>query len=100
MNWLNEKVALETEEFVMEYLKTNHSTDIYDQQFHDDFHERFGGKRKEYMFGSSPVYKAQRVLTRIHKQGKIDRFRISLSGQESGFRNWVYSYTLPDGDKQ
>lgn len=83
------------EKFVIEYLKTNYTTDIYDQNFHEQFYQRFGGKRTIYPFGSCPVHKAQRLLTRMYRFGMLDRDRVPLSGHEPGFRNWVYGYTLP-----
>ena len=79
-------------EFVLQYLRENYVTDIYDQKFHDEFYNRFGGKRIVYPFGSCPVNKAQRLLSAMYKSGQLNRERVSLYGHEAGFRNWVYVY--------
>jgi len=84
----------EQTEFIIEYLKRNGYTDVTDEKFHDEFHLKFGGKRKWHFFGASPVYKAQRLLTKMWKDGILDRGILSLSEHEQGFPNWVYGYSL------
>lgn len=83
--------------FIVQYLKENTGVDVLDSVFHDEFYARFGGKRKEYAIGSQPVAKAQRWLSKMYREGQLDRGVIPLSSSaQPGFPNWVYGYTLRD----
>ena len=89
------------EDFVILYLDTAQAgaVDILTQDFHEEFYQRFGGKREIYFFGSCPVQKAQRLLADMAKRDLLDKWIIGLQGHESGFPKWVYSYTLSEQGK-
>jgi hypothetical protein len=83
------------EKFVLEWLNKNLSACVMDAAFHEAFHEKFGGKRKEYMFGAQPVDKAQKLLASMYRRGIISRKIVSLGGNwQYGFPKWVYVYCL------
>jgi len=85
------------QEFILDYLRENDTISILEEEFHDGFHNQFGGKRSGTRWGSDPVYKAQRWLERLYRQSILDRSRISIRDPE--FPNWVYIYTLSDTTK-
>lgn len=82
------------EKFVIDYLKVHHTADALNAEFHDLFYERFGGKRKLPYYGAQLVYKAQRLLASMERQGILDRIRQPLPEHLSGFPNWVYVYGI------
>ena len=84
--------------FIQEYLGDNYVTDVTDAKFHDEFHEKFGGKRKETNWGAAPVYKAQRLLEDMYHAGMLDRGIVTLGANwQPGFPKWAYGYTLRGG---
>ena len=87
--------GMEIQKFIIEYLRENCGTDALDTEFHDEFYRRFGGNRKQCVIGAQTVYKAQRWLLKMHKDGFLDRGVISLStNAQMGFPSWVYTYWL------
>lgn len=88
------KNGIEIEQFIYEYLKTGVGTDRLDAEFHDQFSEKFGGKRLWYPFGSNPNLIAMKWLKKLYDQGALRRHPIGLHAHETGFPNWVYSYSL------
>ena len=82
-------------DFIMAYLAENHCTDATDEKFHEEFYQRFGGKRKETYFGAQMVYKAQRWLKRMCDEKLLQRKRFGISDAPAdGFPTWVYMYSL------
>ena len=99
----HDKTTCEQELFVIEYLESHHGTDACDAEFHAEFHERFGGKFEHKNFGAQPVFKAQRLLARMAKNGILERVIVGMSyaQAEPGFPRWVYVYYLNnDHDNQ
>jgi hypothetical protein len=82
------------EQFIIEYLLKHTCTSVCDVLFHEQYHERFGGKQKEYYYGASPVYKAQRLLASMWKRGLLNRHRVSIPEMQIDIPNWVYVYEL------
>lgn len=79
--------------FIEMYLNENKTANVLDEQFHDEWHNIFGGKRIGYMWGSAPCQNAMIWLRKLYDQGILDRGIISLrEGPE--FPKWVYVYTL------
>lgn len=82
-------------EFVIEWLQNNLGADACNEAFHDAFHERFGGKRKQYLWGAMPVHKAMRLLSKMHREGVLERGRTKLGmWDHPGMPRWVYWYRL------
>jgi len=88
------KRSIEIEEFIVAYLKQHGYTDVTDSDFHDEFTAKFGGKRKNYVYGACPNQVAMRWLKRLYDQRALSRGRISLCEHEKGFPNWVYGYSI------
>lgn len=82
--------------FIINYLKKHVTVDACNENFHDEFFNQFGGKRKQTFFGAQPIYKAMRLLSKMYKENKIDRTIISLPDHLSGFPNWIYVYSLKE----
>lgn len=83
------------EQFTIDWMKTNLEASAVTEAFHDEFHKRFGGARKPTNWGASPVAKAMRLLSRMHRDGKLVRRRISLGGNwQPGFPKSVLSYSI------
>jgi hypothetical protein len=85
---------IKIEQFIREYLTRNPGTDRLDAEFHDEFSEKFGGKRILCNWGSSPNLLAMKWLKRLYEQGILNRAPIGLDYHEAGFPNWAYSYRL------
>ena len=83
----------EQKQFIIEYLKEHGCANVVMTHFHDTFHEKFGGKRKETLWGAMPVYKAQRLLGHMESEGILSRYLISME-RRAGFSTWVYDYML------
>ena len=89
------KVSVQKQkEFIIEYLGKNPGTNVSDSIFHEEFFERFGGKRKETFFGAMPVYKAQRLLSTMYKNGEISRGIVNFPERWYGQPSWVYDYYI------
>lgn len=84
------------EQWVLEWLKTGIEASAVNQQFHEDFYNKFGGARKETYWGAQPVHKAMRLLAKLHEEGKLERRRIGLGlNWQPGFPKHCLSYSLP-----
>lgn len=81
------------QKFILEWLKTHKGTDCLDSEFHDKFHQQFGGKRKEYLWGASPVVASMKALATMYRCGILSRGIVSITGG-IGFPKWVYVYSL------
>lgn len=85
----------EMEAWVCDWLRRNTEASVVNQQFHDDFHEAFGGTRKETYWGAQPVGKAMRVLGSLAKQRRVVVRTVGLGANwQPGFPKWVRSYSL------
>ncbi len=82
------------EDWIISYLRKNLEASVTNAPFHDEFHAKFGGTRQEYLYGASPVPAAQRLLSKMHKRGILERTRVGLPNWKPGFPKWVYSYRL------
>lgn len=67
--------------------------DILDEKFVDDYIEGTGASFKPMMFGAHKCARFNEDLSRMFKDGWLDRSRVSIS-IGMGFPNWVYSYRL------
>ena len=81
-------------EFICDYIRREHGTDRLDAEFHEEFTNRFGGKRTMYYWGSCPNHLAMQWLKRLYDEGTLQRAPIGLTNHEVGFPNWVYTYSL------
>ena len=82
-------------DFITAYLSTHPITDATDQEFHEQFYQRYGGKRQETFYGAQMVYKAQLWLKRMYDEKTLRRKRFSLGEVGAdGFPKWVYTYSL------
>lgn len=81
------------QDWILKYIKKYGPVSILDIEFHDKFYEEFGGRRKFYMWGASPVYRATRTLKTMYDSNILDRGRIGIPTQP-GFPKWVYCYYL------
>ena len=87
--------SIEQETFIIDWCTKNVCVSVTNQSFHDAFFEKFGGKRKEYLWGAMPVNKAMTKIRKMHKQGILERKKISLGGSwKPGFPKWQYVYSL------
>lgn len=85
----------EVRAFILAYIAEQGSTDATDQEFHERFFQRFGGKRQETVYGAQMVYKAQRWLAKMHRDGELNRRVFSIGeAPADGFPAWVYGYTI------
>lgn len=81
--------------FILSYLTENPCTDATDQEFHEEFYQRFGGKRQATFYGAQVVYKAQRWLRRMSEEKLLERKRFGIvDAPADGFPKWVYVYSL------
>lgn len=81
--------------FILSYLTENPTTDATDEKFHEEFYERFGGKRQATFYSAQMVYKAQWWLKRMCDEKLLRRSRFGISdAPASGFPKWVYVYSL------
>lgn len=85
---------IEIEWFIRNYLEEHHSADSLNQEFHDLFTAKFGGKQTFKMWGAMPNRLAMSWLKNLYNQGILERYTITIPDAEPGFPKWVYSYTL------
>ncbi len=87
------------EAFVLEYIASGRygAVSVLDADFHDAFHERFGGARKWKAWGASPVPSAMATLRRLYDRRLLRRARVGLRDGEwqPGFPTWVWEYRIP-----
>jgi hypothetical protein len=87
--------AIVMRNWIMGYIRENGPVCATDQPFHEAFHERFGGARKETMWGAEPVTKAMRTLKKMSDDGTLKRGRVGLGGNwQPGFPRWNYVYYI------
>ena len=86
----------EQEQFIVEWCQNNLCTGVTDSPFHDEFYAKFGGARKQYLWGAAPVHKAMRLMYSMSRRGILARAKV-LPGSNGGlgFPNWCYTYHLP-----
>lgn len=88
-------------DFIAGYLEKHGGTDALDQDFHDQFTQRFGGRQKDVNWGAATNAKAMRWLKYFYDEGTLDRGRIGLGiNWQPGFPKWVYVYTLSNMAKR
>lgn len=85
-------------DFIIGYLaEAGASASATDQHFHERWHARFGGTRKETLFGAQPVRNAMHHLRMMHREGLLRRSKVALGWNwQPGFPKWVYVYTTLD----
>lgn len=92
---IQQKQITEIQKFIINYIEENKNTDVCDQNFHEQFYNKFDGKRKETNWGAQPVYKAMNWLKKLYEQNILSRGKVSLAGSwQPGFPKWVYAYRL------
>lgn len=82
------------EEWIVEYLHQNMEASAVNKDFHEKFHQKFGGRKKETFFGAEPVAKAQATLAAMYNKGTVIRRRIGIQNWQPGMPKWVYSYSV------
>lgn len=88
------EAAEDKRQFVLDYLTKYGSIEVIDSQFHDRFFDKFGGRAQEKSDGSRVVYRAQRLLEEMVKDGTITRYRQSNEVQAVGLPPWMWIYKL------
>jgi len=84
---------IQQEDFVFAYIRKNGNTSALDEQFHEEFFNRFGGARTKTNYGAQPSKQAMKMLANLYNQGVLERSRIGLGvNWEPGFPRWVYAY--------
>ena len=85
------------EQFVLDYLdRYGGWVDCCHGDFHDAFHARFGGARRECYWGPQPVHTAMRAIRNLYRRGVLVRGIVSLGGNwQPGLPKWVYVYYRP-----
>lgn len=87
------------QDWVIEYIRNNTEASAINQDFHEKFHAKFGGARKETFWGAQPVRAAQGILSKLAKDGILEARRISLGfAWQQGFPRHVLSYSLPSSE--
>lgn len=81
-------------EFIIKYVKDNCCVSALDQKFHEEFYNKFKGKRHECYFGARTVYKAMRTIKELYKSNILERKLIGLSNWQPGFPKWCYTYHI------
>lgn len=85
------------EAFILDWVRRHASTDSVDQKFHEAFTAQYGGVVSRKMFGAQRNHKAMRLVGKMAKDGKLNRFKVSLGGAwQPGFPKWVWSYELAE----
>lgn len=84
------------EKFIVEYLKEYTNVSVYDEGFHDVFHEKFGGVFKETSCGTRSVNKAMQKLKSMWKEDKLDRCSTVYDMDINTKPTWGYLYWLHD----
>lgn len=82
------------EQWIIEWLQLHTEASAVNEQFHEEFFQKFGGARSEKMWGAQPVHKAQRLLANLYNEGRVVRRRVSLGDLGLGFPNSVLVYSL------
>jgi hypothetical protein len=68
--------------------------DILDVEFVDAYVGKFNAPVKIQFLGANSCKELGRVLANGYHQGIFDRWTIGIPWHESGFPNWVYTYSL------
>lgn len=89
-------IAERQEEFIIGYLKEHTNVSVYDEGFHDAFHEKFGGVFKKTGYGTRSVNKAMQRLKSMWKENKLDRCSMVYDMSISVKPTWGYLYWLHD----
>ena len=79
--------------WIKQYLKEHHGTCVTDALFHEQFYNKFRGKRKETLWGAQPVWKAMKLLKQMYEEGELTRDIVGLGANwQPGFPKWNYVY--------
>lgn len=86
----------EQKEWIINWLQTNLEASSMNTQFHEDFHAKFGGARKERIWGAQPVRSAMSLLSEMAKDGILEVRRVGLQNWQPGFPKHCLCYSLPN----
>jgi hypothetical protein len=88
-------------QWVIDYLLENTEASALNQDFHEKFHNQFGGARAEKYWGAQPVRSAMSILSGLAKTGVCETRTVSLGGAwQPGFPRRVRSYCLSQFGKK
>ena len=85
----------EIQRFVTNYVLEHFCADCLNQEFVTLMIEKFNFEFVPQVFGSHMCPKISQVLSKLYKNGVLERRRVGIS-EGPGFPKWVYSYSLPD----
>lgn len=84
----------EKRQWILGWLDRHFHADATNGDFHDEYFEKFGGRRKETDWGTQPVYEAQRLLKELFDEGLLERDRVNLSSYKHPvYPRWVWVYS-------
>ena len=89
-------------DWILKWLRGNHTADSLNQKFHKEYHERFPEyAQKKHNWGAQTVAQAMRDLRDMASSGMLDADRIGLCGGawQPGLPTSVLVYSLSDMEK-
>ena len=87
-------MTIAQENFILEYLTFYKNVDMYSIDFHEKFHEKFGGNTKMTVHGTMYVNKAMYKLKEMYKNHKLRRCSVVYDFKVEHRPSWGYSYWL------
>ncbi len=93
----------EKRDWILEFMRNRGSADYmqyvstFDEEFHNAYHDKFGGKINLYMIGPNIVPNANRTLRQMWERGDVRRKRIGNQDARQYMQpTWSLIYYLPE----
>jgi len=77
------------------YTSCRYCVDVLDKAFVEAYADATGARTSVMFYGAPKCAMLGDDLGGMARKGLLERYRTGLSGMESGFPKWVWSYHLP-----
>jgi len=86
---------MQKQEWIYDYIKRNEYIDIFNAEFVDSYIKVCAPNTVYYQpYGAHTVPEIGRYLSEMYKNNLLERFRVPLAYQYSGFPTWCYVYHI------
>lgn len=76
------------------------SVNVLDKDFVDAYIAATGAAHEPMPYGAPRCPQLGRDLSALHREGRVERNRVGISGAEWGFPKWVWDYDLPSNENR
>lgn len=92
-------------QWILDYMQNPnhkyHDIDIFGEEFVDAYINQFNPQTiYKYAYGVPAVPELGRILSKMFKEGLLQRFTVGCKIWRDGYPKWFYTYLLPQGKSE